>query len=576
MSLLTIGLSYKTAPVAILERASIGADDLPKVLHELLRSEHVGEALVLSNCSRIEAYVDVANFHGGVFEVSSVLARHAGMDVADFGDYLYVHYEQAACQHLFRVTAGLDSMVVGEAQILGQVRSAYPVAVDQQTVGRALHELLQRALSAGKRVHAETDIDRAGATVVGRAVELAAATVGPLTGRSTLIVGAGSMGALGGATLRRAGALPPVVANRTLDNAARLAATLEGRAVGLDALPAELCNADVVLTSTGSTSLMLSAEVVEAAMVNRAGRPLVILDLALPRDADPAVASMDGVTYLDLEAVRDAAGATDVDAVAAAEKVLAADVDGYLAAQRAIEVAPTVAALLARADGPGEAAGRGARRQRIRRCAPYPLRARPGCGRGDVQRREFAGCFGWGRHDVGRVPVPIGGLRGGGVAVTVPIMNETLRLGTRGSALARAQSGLVADAIDGSVELVLISTAGDRSSAPVESLGSTGVFVSALRDALLAGEIDLAVHSYKDLPTAPADGLVIAAVPERADARDALIARDGLGLAELPAGSRVGTGAPRRMAQLRAARPDLEFVPIRGNVDTRLRKVSEG
>src|SRR5882757_2376144 len=349
MSLLTIGLSYKTAPVAILERASIGADDLPKVLHELLRSEHVGEALVLSNCSRIEAYVDVANFHGGVFEVSSVLARHAGMDVADFGDYLYVHYEQAACQHLFRVTAGLDSMVVGEAQILGQVRSAYAVAVDQQTIGRALHELLQRALSAGKRVHAETDIDRAGATVVGRAVELAAATVGPLTGRSTLIVGAGSMGALGGATLRRAGALPPVVANRTLDNAARLAATLEGRAVGLDALPAELCNADVVLTSTGSTSLMLSAEVVEAAMVNRAGRPLVILDLALPRDADPAVASMDGVTYLDLEAVRDAAGATDVDAVAAAEKVLAADVDGYLAAQRAIEVAPTVAALRARA-----------------------------------------------------------------------------------------------------------------------------------------------------------------------------------------------------------------------------------
>ena len=160
--------------------------------------------------------------------------------------------------------------------------------------------------------------------------------------------------------------------------------------------------------------------------------------------------------------------------------------------------------------------------------------------------------------------------------MTVSIMNETLRLGTRGSALARAQSGLVADAIDGSVELVLISTAGDRSSAPVESIGGTGVFVSALRDALLAGEIDLAVHSYKDLPTAPADGLVIAAVPERADARDALIARDGLGLAELPAGSRVGTGAPRRMAQLRAARPDLEFVPIRGNVDTRLRKVSEG
>lgn len=153
---------------------------------------------------------------------------------------------------------------------------------------------------------------------------------------------------------------------------------------------------------------------------------------------------------------------------------------------------------------------------------------------------------------------------------------RTIRLGTRGSALAIAQSGLVADAIDAPVDLVRIKTDGDRSSAPITSFGTTGVFVSALRDALLAGDVDVAVHSYKDLPTEPAEGLVIAAVPERADHRDALVARDGLTFAALPAGSTVGTGALRRVAQLRHVRPDLEYVPIRGNVDTRVRKVTDG
>ena len=158
--------------------------------------------------------------------------------------------------------------------------------------------------------------------------------------------------------------------------------------------------------------------------------------------------------------------------------------------------------------------------------------------------------------------------------------NRTLRLGTRASALARVQSGLVAAALEQvlgrPVELVNISTAGDRSSAPIAAFGNVGVFVSALRDALLAGEIDLAVHSYKDLPTAPAAGLVLAAVPRREDPRDALVARDGLTLGELPAGARVGTGSPRRIAQIRALGLGLELVPLRGNVDTRLGKVSGG
>ena len=156
---------------------------------------------------------------------------------------------------------------------------------------------------------------------------------------------------------------------------------------------------------------------------------------------------------------------------------------------------------------------------------------------------------------------------------------QVLRLGTRASPLALAQSGHVAADLRGhgaQVELVHVSTAGDRSAAAIAQIGGTGVFVTALRDALLAGQVDLAVHSYKDLPTAPADGLVTAAVPLRADARDALVARDGLTLGELPTGSRVGTGSPRRAAQLRALGLGLEVVPVRGNVDTRLRMVSGG
>ncbi|MCW2501230.1 MAG: porphobilinogen deaminase, partial [Frankiales bacterium] len=154
-----------------------------------------------------------------------------------------------------------------------------------------------------------------------------------------------------------------------------------------------------------------------------------------------------------------------------------------------------------------------------------------------------------------------------------------LRLGTRASALALTQSGHVADALRAlghDVELVHITTHGDTSSAAIAQLGGTGVFVTALRDALLAGEVDLAVHSYKDLPTAPADGLVIAAVPPRQDARDALVARDGLTLGELPTGARVGTGSPRRTAQLRALGMGLEVVPVRGNVDTRIGRVAPG
>jgi glutamyl-tRNA reductase len=345
MSLLVVGVSYRTAPVSVLERVSIAADDLPKVLGELHADESISEVLALSTCNRVEVYADVARFHPAVAEITQVLARHAGVSIAELGEHLYVHFAEAAAEHIFAVASGLNSMVVGESQILGQLRAAYASSVDAATVGSVLHDIAQVALRVGKRVHTDTGIDRAGASVVTVALDHAVRVLGELPGRRALIVGAGSMGALTGATLRRRGITDIVVANRSFDRARRLAASLDGRAVGLDAVPAEIVAADLLISSTGATGLVLD----QGAFVARGSGPLVVLDIALPRDIDPAVAALPGVTYVDLDVLRaDGAMVSDAE-VEAATAVVADELAEYLAQQRALAVGPTVTALRARA-----------------------------------------------------------------------------------------------------------------------------------------------------------------------------------------------------------------------------------
>jgi glutamyl-tRNA reductase len=345
MSLLVVGVSYRTAPVPVLERVSISADDRPKLLGELHGDESISEVLALSTCNRIEIHADVARFHPAVAEITRVLARHAGLPVTDLGEHLYVHFAEAAAEHIFAVASGLNSMVIGESQILGQLRSAYAASVDAATVGSVLHDLEQTALRIGKRVHTDTGIDRAGASVVAVALDHATRVLGPLDDKRVLIVGAGSMGALSGATLRRRGVTDIVVANRSLDKAQRLAASLDGRAVGLDALRREITGADLLISSTGATGLVVEAD----AFALRDGCPLVVLDIALPRDVDPAVASLPGITYADLDVLRaDGAMVSDAE-VAAASAMVAEELAGYLAQQQALAVAPTVTALRAKA-----------------------------------------------------------------------------------------------------------------------------------------------------------------------------------------------------------------------------------
>jgi len=359
MSLLAVGVSHQTAPVALLEQFAMGADDRVKALHELVESDHVSEVLVLATCNRVEVFAEVEKFHGGVADVSRVLARQAGATVEELSPYVTVHYEDQAVAHLFSVAAGLDSMVVGETQVLGQLRAAYALARDEGTVGRELHPVAQRALRVGKRVHAETGIDRAGASLVSVALMRAEERIGSLAGRPVLVVGAGSMGALAATTLARLDA-QVVISSRTEASAARLADSLGGRAAPLADLPAELAAADVLVTCTGATGLVVGTEVVAGAMADRAGRPLAVVDLALPRDVDPSVAALPGVHVVDLALLqgerastpgRPTDGPVAADDITAAHAIVEAETALLRAERQAAEVAPTVSALRSQAAG---------------------------------------------------------------------------------------------------------------------------------------------------------------------------------------------------------------------------------
>ncbi|MGH3327994.1 MAG: glutamyl-tRNA reductase, partial [Streptomycetales bacterium] len=234
MSVLAVGLSHRSAPVRVLDRAALTAEAREKLLQDVAGADHVAEALVLATCNRVEVYTDVDKFHGGVAAVSELLARHTGLAHEQLTDHLYVHYEDRAVQHLFTVACGLDSMAVGEAQILGQVKSALGLAQRRGTAGRVLNELVQQALRVGKRAHTETDIDRVSRSLVTVGLAAAERTLGTVAGRPALIIGAGSMSALIAASLRRAGAGTITVANRTYDRGARVAAAVGGQAIPLD------------------------------------------------------------------------------------------------------------------------------------------------------------------------------------------------------------------------------------------------------------------------------------------------------------------------------------------------------
>jgi glutamyl-tRNA reductase len=395
MSVLVVGMSHRSAPVTVLERAAVAGDELSKLLHDVFEAEHVAGTFVVSTCNRVEVYAEVDKFHAGVAAICELLARHAGMAHGDLTPHLYVHYEDRAVQHLLSMTCGLESMVVGEAQILGQVRKSLALARRQGTLGRVLDDLGALALRAAKRAHAETGIDRSGANLVSVGVGLAAAALArtpppraplastppprprlpttapdparPLHGLKVLVVGAGSMSSLAVATSARLGAAGIVVANRTQDRAKRLAASVHGGTADLADLPNALAAADLVISCTGATGLVITTDKVAAALrrrkpatggpadrdpANGEPRPLVLLDLALPRDVEPGVTGLPGVTVLGLDSLQDAGAimaATQAQDVADVRAIVVEELAARLSAMQAARVAPTVVALRAKA-----------------------------------------------------------------------------------------------------------------------------------------------------------------------------------------------------------------------------------
>ncbi|KUM89256.1 MULTISPECIES: glutamyl-tRNA reductase [Streptomyces] len=469
MSLLVVGLSHRSAPVSVLERAALHADAQMKLLQDTVAAEPAAEAAVLATCNRIELYADVDKFHAGVAELSTLLAQHSGVGLDELTPYLYVHYEDRAVHHLFSVACGLDSMVVGEGQILGQIKDSLARAQELHTAGRLLNDLFQQALRVGKRAHSETGIDRAGQSLVTFGLEqlaLGAQVPDWARDKKALVIGAGSMSSLAAATLARAGVAEIVIANRTAERAERLAEILNdagdvaARAVPMDSVSDELTRADVVVSCTGATGLVLTAEAVasavpgadrvppaptrtapsgtaprgaaeptaeencpldlapvpatagfsvlgeaavagmaaseleqHAAWVDNAPRPqssvtvvdpveeadaiaalaataaaigrvperrrpepvaeiprptpsLFLLDLAMPRDIDPAVHRLGGVRLVDIESLAEASAdapmAADVDQV---RRIVADEVAAFGAALRAAHITPTVVAL---------------------------------------------------------------------------------------------------------------------------------------------------------------------------------------------------------------------------------------
>lgn len=359
MSVLLFGVSHRSAPVSVLEQLATDEPDQFKLVHQLLQSPLVTEVMMLSTCNRVEIYAVVDAFHGGLSAIGQVLAEHSGLAMGELTKHAYVRYSEAAVEHLFAVASGLDSAVVGEQQVLGQVRRAYATAEAQQTVGRVLHDLAQRALAAGKRVHTETSIDAAGTSVVSVALDISAGRLSGLAGRTATVIGAGSMGALSAAHLVQAGVRHVNVVNRSLPRAQRLVASIEGQGVSaqamtLDELPAALSGADLVISCTGAVRPVVSLADVHHALAasprGDLGEPLVLCDLGMPRDIDPAVAGLPGVEVIDMDRVQrePSARAAAADAESA-RRIVADEVAAYLAGQRMAEVTPTVTALRQRA-----------------------------------------------------------------------------------------------------------------------------------------------------------------------------------------------------------------------------------
>jgi glutamyl-tRNA reductase len=338
MSILVVSVSHKTTPVEVLAAVAMDAPSSAKLAEALVASEHIEEIVVLSTCNRTELYASVSRFHAGLDDLTTELADFAGMEVSDLRAICSVYFDEGAVAHTFAVASGLDSMVVGENQILGQVKVALRQCQTLGTVGTVLNALFQQAIRVGKRVQSETAIGSAGRSLVSAAYELLQTECGSLAGRRVLVVGAGALAGLAARTAAAAGA-SITCANRTLVRAQRLAESVGGRAVALSELDETLSTSDIVVTCTGARDLVLGRH-------ELAATPVVgIVDLALPADVSPEVTEL-GIALVNLDRLvagqLDSASSGEVET---ARELVRREVQDFQAMRRSAAVAPTVVAL---------------------------------------------------------------------------------------------------------------------------------------------------------------------------------------------------------------------------------------
>jgi glutamyl-tRNA reductase len=351
MGLFVAGLSHKNAPVALREQIAVEEDKLRELLRDLQGDAVLPEVVVLSTCNRVEVY-GVADAPGEARTAAfRQLCRHRGLDLAAVEPLLYTHLDGDAVRHAFRVAASLDSMMIGEPQILGQVKDAFALAQACETVGPQLHTLFSQAFSVAKRVRSETEIARHAVSVSFAAVEMAKKIFAGLAGRAVLLVGAGKMSELAAKHLVEHGAFPIYVTNRTWARAQDLARALSGTAVPWDELPTALASVDIVITSTGASQPVVTCAGVARAMHGRRGRPLFFIDIAVPRDVEPGVDGLDGVYRYDIDDLKQVVEANlreRAREAQRAETLVEREVAKYLARQTDVEIIPTIVSLRAR------------------------------------------------------------------------------------------------------------------------------------------------------------------------------------------------------------------------------------
>jgi len=344
--ILALGVSYRRAPVELLERLAFTAEDLPKSYRRLLDMESVTEGALLSTCNRVEVYAEVSSYHPGFLDLKRFLAESREVSPEEFAEPMYAHYEDDVAEHLFSVASGLDSMVLGEPQILAQVRQAYRTSEVEGATGPSLARLFRSAVRAGRRVRAETAIGASPGAMVEAGIGLAERSVGPLAGRSALVVGAGGMASLAAKELRGRGIGRLRILNRSPERAGRLAAKAGGEPGGLESLAGAVASSDVIVSSTGAPGTVIGAATVEQA-THEDGRPRFFLDLAVPRDVDPAVATLPWVQVADIDDLREAVGenAAASEEFARARAIVGEEVRRFSVWRRAAKLAPLIEAL---------------------------------------------------------------------------------------------------------------------------------------------------------------------------------------------------------------------------------------